>query len=217
VKKLIFLTAVILSLFSTVAAASAYEGHMVDVKAHVENALMVDKSELDFGTVFPEETIEGDIQVGLSESFRAQERYSSVRYNVYWEKKPIAGHPGALDPNQDGYFEPIWPFITLSSEGDTIINPPQVSINGTLLAGTGTLVTGAQGDECDLWHIILDPPVFDKWYNALTDPRTPSGILGPTQYVTTNETAACGWTALVPHADLGSNFKIQVTDIIAHN
>jgi len=219
-KKLVLVAAMLLAVFSGVTAVSAYEGHMVDVKAHVENALMVEKSEVDFGTVFPQEKIETQFAVGLSESFRAQTRYSTVEYKMYWEPKLIAGHQGALDPNGDGKFEAIWPFIAVKVNSvDYPISAYVQNANGTILIGDGDL--DIEGNPCDSIHLKLDPPVFDKWYNALTDPRLPSGILtngvegtADDQYVVETEEAACGFEAEVPHTDLGNNFKIQVVNIV---
>jgi hypothetical protein len=187
----------------------AFESHMVDIRAHVENALGISTYSLDFGTVFPEESLTKQINIGLSQSFRDQEVYSTVEYSVYWEPKPIEGD--AADPDNDGYFEPIYPFISLHAEDDVVFNPYKAGPSGTIWAGTGKL--SLPEDQCDMWQIVLDPPVFDEWYNELTDPREPSGVLKGDQYYTTEETAACGFKALVPHADLGSNLTIQVTAI----
>ena len=220
-KKVIFLVAALMAVFSGIAAVSAYEGHQIDVKAHLENALMVEKYEVNFGTVFPQEALETQFRVGLSESFVAQTRYSSVKYNMYWEKKAV--HQGTIDPDGDGFFLPIWPYIEVQNDGVDFPKAAYVDKgNGIWLIGAATL--NRTSDACDEIHFILDPPVFDKWYNAATDTligKTPSGILtngaagvADDQYIVTEETAVCGFKAMVPKTDLGSNFKIQVTDII---
>jgi hypothetical protein len=211
-KKVIFLFAALMAVFSCIAAVSAYEGHMVDVKAHVENALMVQKAEVDFGITFPEEKVESQFLVGLSQSFRDQTRYSTVEYAMYWEPKPIGDHD-VVDLDQDGFFAPIWPFIAVSvGDKDYDMKDYVDKGNGLILIGSNKLYL--VGNECDMIHFVFDPPVFEGWYNVLTDPRTPSGILAVGQFYTTVEEASCGFEAVVPHADLGSNFKIQVTDII---
>jgi hypothetical protein len=212
-KKLVLSGIVALILIvSGLTAVGAYEGHMVDVKAHVENALMVEKDQVDFGNAFPEEKIETQFKIGLSQSFRDQKRYSSVDYSMYWEPKSTVGYTvGIDDPANEGYFIPIWPYIAVQSDG---VDFP---ISGYVDKGEGLWLIGSASmnmtDTCDDIHFSFNPPVFDKWYNKLTDPKIPSGILGPTYYYTTVETSACTFTATVPHTDLGSNFKIQVTDI----
>lgn len=213
--KPVVLVAVALSLFSGVTAVSAYEGHMVDVRAHVENALMVETAEIDFGITFPEEVVNKDLRIGLSESFRGQKEYVLVDYALFWEPKPIAGHTDVIDPDHDGYFGNIYPFMNVSIDGTLLVKPP-VGAEFPVMFGNGTLDT-VTPDPCDLILLSFDPPVFDYWYNELTDPRKPSGVIciESGEYDTQEETAPCGgWTRWVPHADLGNNLKIQITDIL---
>ena len=54
---------------SGVAMVSAYEAHVVNVKATVENALTVPVVEYDFGTCFPEEWLTREFNFRRSESF----------------------------------------------------------------------------------------------------------------------------------------------------
>jgi hypothetical protein len=218
-KKLVILTAVALSLVSGITAVSAYEGHMVDVRAHVENALMVETYDVDFGITFPEEVVYKDFRIGLSESFRGQQVFGVVEYALFWEEKPIGEHK-AIDPDDNGLFEDIYPFTNVTVDGDL---QPKVLPGSELPAmfGRGTLdLNPANPDECDVIGLSFDPPVFDHWYNEATDPRIPSGVLliESGDYDTAEETAPCGdWTAWVPHADLGNNLKIQVMDILTVN
>jgi len=215
VKKVLLLVSALLIVFSGVAAVSAYEGHLVNVKAHVENAIGVTDYEVDFGIVFPEEKLETQIYVGLSESFMAQERYSSVEYLVYWEPKPIPAELSAnvCDPDQNGYYAPIWEYVILEVAGDVLDIDDFIDMGGGLYKYPDSFYLN-QGAPCDQIHFIIDPPVFDKWYNVLTDPRTPSGILVEGEYCVVEE-MICGEPVMVPHADLGSDLKIQVIDIIS--
>ena len=54
-KKVVLGLAALVLIVSGVAAVSAYEAHIINVKAKVENALTVGVSRLNYGTVFPEE------------------------------------------------------------------------------------------------------------------------------------------------------------------
>lgn len=218
-KKALMILAALLVIASGVMAVGAYEGHLVDVKAHVENALGVSTYEVDFGTVFPEEVVETAIQVGLSESFQDQQRYSTVEYELWWEPKPI--EDGYVDVDDDGYFEPIYPFIELEVDGGTLEPIDETRLDdvceGAIAIGQDDLTT--QGDLCDWIHMTLDPPVFDGWYNECTDPRTPSGILSleDGDYEIVTELIGCEtneFEAPVPHADLGNNLKIQVIKVV---
>ncbi|MDD5626611.1 MAG: DUF642 domain-containing protein [Patescibacteria group bacterium] len=57
---------------------SAFEAHVVNVTAKIENALDVPITELDFGTVFPEEVLNKTMAVNLSESFMEQAQCSTT-------------------------------------------------------------------------------------------------------------------------------------------
>jgi len=67
---------------------AAFEAHPVNVKAHIENALRVEPKEIDFGIVFPQESLEGTYTVGLSESFMEQDRVTDVFYRIVFKPKP---------------------------------------------------------------------------------------------------------------------------------
>lgn len=47
----------------------AFEAHVINVTATIENAMSVPIEELEFGTVFPQEKLDKEVTVGLSESF----------------------------------------------------------------------------------------------------------------------------------------------------
>ncbi len=67
---------------------AAFEAHVINVKAHIENALEVSPKEVDFGVVFPQEELTADFRVGLSESFMAQDRVNDVFYRLVQRRKP---------------------------------------------------------------------------------------------------------------------------------
>ena len=227
-KKTILIVTALLMVFSGVAAVSAYEAHVVDIKAHVENALIVSQ-ELDYGITFPQEWMQEEVYIGLSESFMSENntRVSDIKYALLWFPKLIADHPGAIDPDGDDFFEPIYPFLEISNEGESLdgmlpATPPAfwntVSANASLgyvKWGWGHLDKAT--DPSDIWHFAFNVPVFDKWFNPSTDP---AGDYPYVLYfddddyaiVSENFTASDNTTVVgdVPHADLGSNLKIQV-------
>jgi hypothetical protein len=230
-KRIIFLVAALLTVFSGVAAVTAYEGHAIDVKAHVENAILVDNYEADFGITFPQEPKEMSCWIGLSESFRSQPTWSTVNYSLYWEPKPInhtpvGGVPATgIDPDNDGMFEPIYPYISIKIDG--ALQSPDANKNITknevtaVYAGSGDMSWSS--DMQDDIHMIFTPPVVDKWYNVTTDPKPNPGVLhlAENDYVITTEHFTDGVSqtlmdALCPHADLGSILKVQVTGFIVH-
>ena len=233
-KKVVLIFGALLLVVSGIAAVSAFEGHSVDIRAHVENALAMPYYDIDFGSMFPQESDEDYIHIGLSESFRNQSRVSSVRYVVGWENKSVEDYPEALDPDDDGWFEPIYPFITLEdSDGEPTDGVYPADTPPTWLetpypewlAGWGVMhidVTTPEdewdGDVCDTWHLIFDVPVFDEYYNEYTDPRFISGTLklADKDYELVTENICDEYEVEVPHADLGNNLKFQVWEFVPH-
>ncbi len=75
-KKLIYRSGLTLATAAVViagaAAFSAYEAHIVNVTAKIENALSVPVSALDFGNVFPQEKFDKTFNMSLSDAFLAQ-------------------------------------------------------------------------------------------------------------------------------------------------
>lgn len=69
---------------------SAFEAHVINVTAHIENALKVFPSPIKFGTVFPQEHLEKRIWVTTSESFCAadQRRVLNIDYKIAQKPKP---------------------------------------------------------------------------------------------------------------------------------
>jgi len=74
---------------------AAFEAHVINVTAKIENALSVATESIDFGTVFPQEYLEERLHLGLSDSFLAEERVDDVEYMI--RQKPKCGWT-----NEDG-------------------------------------------------------------------------------------------------------------------
>jgi hypothetical protein len=100
VKKVLLVLVALVLVASGVAAVSAYEAHVVNVRAEVENALTVTTNETDFGTVFPEEWLTVTFKVKHSTSFcyLEQDRVDGITYAIYVARKPV---PSNADPYPD--------------------------------------------------------------------------------------------------------------------
>ena len=85
---------------------AAFEAHVINVKAHIENALAVSPAHIDFGTVFPQEGLDASFTVALSESFMdtSQTRVKDVEYKVVQKPKPIP------DSSPTAYYKDLRPF-----------------------------------------------------------------------------------------------------------
>ena len=85
-KKLTLSLVAVAVVIAGVALTSAFEAHIINVTAHIENGLTVSTEEIAFGTVFPQEYVEESFSIGLSESFMAAERVDDVEYVI--KQKP---------------------------------------------------------------------------------------------------------------------------------
>jgi hypothetical protein len=86
-KRILLITAAVIALAIGVVGMSAFEAHVINVTAHIENALNVATKALDFGTVFPQEFFtDKTFTVDLSSSFIAEDRVDDVNYVI--KQKP---------------------------------------------------------------------------------------------------------------------------------
>lgn len=73
------------------AGLTAFEAHVINVTAAIENALNVPIKAIDFGTVFPQEKLDKQFDVSLSSSFLSENRVDDVDY--FLRQKPKCGVP----------------------------------------------------------------------------------------------------------------------------
>lgn len=66
---------------------AAFEAHVINVTARIENALTVDTSPIEYGTVFPQEQLDRLISVALSQSFQDEQRVDDVNYVIRQKPK----------------------------------------------------------------------------------------------------------------------------------
>jgi len=88
-KKILMGLGAALAVVASVAAMSAYEAHVINVTAHIENALTVHPKEIAFGTVFPQEYVEEQFTVTFSQSFEGEGRVDDVEYVIKQKPKPL--------------------------------------------------------------------------------------------------------------------------------
>jgi hypothetical protein len=212
VKKIIMVVLTLTLVLAGVSSAMAFEAHKVNVRAHVENAIVVTPDEIDMGTVFPQEWVTGfHFDIGLSQSFRLQEpvRVDTVAYT-------IAAHHKVDEQGEQ--LLPWLPGLYVNIDGAgwcPVLEPAEFCDYTTVTSDTLTLGT----DPDDQVRLGLDVPVFAGYYNgALEDylqinkPR-PDGDPFPADV---NEPSAIlpvpGAGASVG-ADYGVDLWIQVTGI----
>ena len=88
-KKILAITGALALAVLAAPAFMAFEAHVVNVTATIENALTVPVEHITFGTVFPQEHLNKPLLVSLSQSFRAENRVDDVDYFI--RQKPKCG------------------------------------------------------------------------------------------------------------------------------
>lgn len=174
----------VITVLTGVTLLSAFESHIVNVTAHIENALRVHSTGYNFGTVFPQEKFTGDgtfqFQVETSDSFCAptQTRVTDIDYKIVRKPKPIdpADHQYCYDHRNDAtkpadYHQrcypsmcaalsahPLFPTPTNDTGFDSFTDPETVIGTGHLHK---MLVPGGQPDnKTDIWELDLNVPCF---------------------------------------------------------
>ena len=89
IKKILASLTLVSVMAVSAAMFAAFEAHVINVTAHIENALTVDTHGIDFGTVFPQEYIDDkEFTVSLSSSFLEEDRVDDVEYKIVQKDKP---------------------------------------------------------------------------------------------------------------------------------
>jgi hypothetical protein len=157
-----------------VAAMSAYEAHVINVTAHIENALKVmpTTGELVFGTVFPQEYHEKRVWVTTSESFceSDQRRVLNIDYKIVQKPKCVndAGQYAPVDwathkcPDSYTKMPFLCPYLSKTPiDGD--LEPYDdygvLAFHDPLAVATGTI--NKFEDLQDEWIIDLAVPCFE--------------------------------------------------------
>jgi hypothetical protein len=97
-KKILLGLGAVLVVAAGVAAMAAFEAHVINVTAHIENALAVSPESIDFGISFPEETRHRTFQVDCSTSFTKQDRIDDIEYKIVQKPKPKGDPREMIEP-----------------------------------------------------------------------------------------------------------------------
>jgi len=96
-KKILLTLGAVLAVTAGVVGMSAFEAHVINVTAHIENAMRVNTDPISFGTVFPQEYLTKPLDISLSESFVGQDQNGKdeVDYKIQQKPKPLLDIKGA--------------------------------------------------------------------------------------------------------------------------
>lgn len=86
-KKILLTVVAVGAVALSVVGLAAFEAHVVNVTAKIENALNVPIRSIDFGTVFPQEKLDQFFDVSLSQSFQDEDRVDDVTYIIRQKPK----------------------------------------------------------------------------------------------------------------------------------
>lgn len=205
-KKILILVIAAGVVVSGVAVLSAWEAHVINVTAHIENALKVLPStgELVFGTVFPQEHLEKSVWVTTSTSFceGSQRRVLNIDYRIVQKPKCInqAGEYALIDyathQCPDGYEEmsSLCPYLSKTPKK---IDPAPYTDYGVSAfhdpEDASAVAKGTINKDVDLsdeWIIDLAVPCFEGYcgqdygdfvrsHNPQADPRDYEAVGDP--------------------------------------
>jgi hypothetical protein len=198
IKKGLLALGILVALFSSVGMVSACESHLVNVQAHVENAVRLQGGPISYGTVFPEEFLIRDLDLGLSTSFSTldplQDRVMFVTYEVWVGPRPKPGggnYPCLADAMYIGIDAAD---LRASPAGDLVpvgtCNLTKVASDSLSKEDIDPGPAWVYKDHDDYIHVAIDVPVFEEFWNPLTDAlgcvnpgdpeAKPSGLCEPT-------------------------------------
>ena len=88
VKKFLLVSIALLAIVVGVAGMSAFEAHIINVTAHIEEGINVSPTPISFGTVFPQEFLTKDYDIALSDSFLNNPDVDNIKYVIEQRLKP---------------------------------------------------------------------------------------------------------------------------------
>lgn len=94
IKKILFYCLCVSIAIVSASMFAAFEAHIINVTAHIENGLAVNTDPIDFGTVFPQEYLEKTFAISLSDSFLDERRVDDIKYVIKQKLKPCPLVPG---------------------------------------------------------------------------------------------------------------------------
>lgn len=165
---------------------AAFEAHVVNVTATIENALEVSPTEIAYGTVFPQESLDRTVDITLSESFMGEGGVDAVSYDVKQKPKCSDGQgnygrvteddQGNFICEDDGYriLPILCPYLSkeeLTEDGDGNNDGARIpAFHGPIAdwtpSDTETWKTDGQLDKTirdiwDQWNLDLRVPCFE--------------------------------------------------------
>ena len=186
-KKVLLTLAAVAAIAIGVVGMSAFEAHVINVIAKIENALSVDTTAIDFGTVFPQEELNYTVDISLSGSFIEEDSADDVNYVIKQKPKcrlkdgitdlPLYGRVTevndvyvCVDEANYEMLPVLCPYLSKHDAdpedgNDESLDAFHGSVDWTIEDSDITAVAGrlakSQNDETDSWTIDLKVPCFE--------------------------------------------------------
>lgn len=161
---------------ATVPMFAAFEAHVINVTAQIENALSVSTFPINFGTVFPEETFQNrPITIGMSGSFLSEVRVDDIDYIIKQKPKCQADDPENPDqhvpvntvngdhvcPERYHIMPLLCPYLSKTDlDPEDRNDGPNIAPFHSATASTFGHLTKIGDDSVDVWDIDLHVPCF---------------------------------------------------------
>lgn len=149
---------------------AAYEAHIINVTAKIENALTVDTTPIEFGTMFPQEVAERNISLALSSSFQAEDRVDDVSY-VIKQKPKVKGDP------YETITPPRYPEGIIAHEfclNEAPVNPNDLSDDYYTYCYPNLCPYLSKHKNCNDDDALTDMPPYDTEVDSFHDPLDPA-------------------------------------------
>lgn len=200
-----------------VAAMSAYEAHVINVTAHIENALSVPTKEISFGTVFPQEYVDETFTMTLSQSFQDQYNQDpNAAYGLQYvinQKLKCVNDVGEFAPVNywddqcpKGY-EPMQSLCPFLSKEPVIDNEQDTQDVGVPSYFQGTSCSAPSGDARGRLNMLVND-ISDTWNIDLKVPPV-AGTVGQ------DWPASCSsFVVPIDGVDYGCDLWVEVERIV---
>jgi len=228
-KKIIVVATMVVTVAFSASMFAAFEAHVINVTAHIENALAVDPQEIEFGTVFPQEYQERTFTINLSDSFMDEEqtRVKDVEYKIVskpkcWNNDPENPEYAPVDfathecPTGFVVMNDLCAFLSkmpVDADGETGV----LSYFRNL--GLDSECVGSPSDPIGIasGHLekCLDPAVDNCGLGDTEDCWTVDLKVPPVEgYIAQDWPDSCrDWTVPVDGADYGCDLWVEVTGL----
>ncbi|MBZ9572905.1 hypothetical protein KJA17_01845 [Patescibacteria group bacterium] len=204
-----------------VAAMSAYEAHVINVTAHIENALTTHGDPIAFGTMFPQEYDTRQFTVRLSDSFLTEGRVYDVMYEINQKPKCecILWDPELPELCPEGQYLPVdYATHACPSEYEAMLSLcpflSKLSLDANDTSVPSYYVEDENGDHCKEPLTHQATGYLEKLIDEVDDWTVDLKVPPIAGYVGQDWPVSCAdWVLPEDDQDYGCDLWVEVTNI----